>query len=305
MRYSRAMNRERRSAILMASFTAFIWGLSFMSIKVAVAVIPPMSLGLWRFAMATLALYAYLRAKRQSPRLALKDAPLMAGAGLVGVTLYFLGENNGVLILSASESSIIIGTIPVLTILAERLFLRTPMSAGQYAGAALSALGVGLMVAESLRVSARPMGYLFMGVAALAWIAYAFMTRPLFGKYSRLSITFWQSLFGALGFVPFALTERVDWANVSAPVVGHVLFLGIFCSAVGYLFYVTSMQVLGTSASSVFINLVPVVSVAAAWLFLDERLSPLQLAGAAVAVAGVYLAALAAKKPRGAAAPDQ
>ncbi len=299
MLYPTAMSKERRTAIIMASFTAFIWGLSFMSIKVAVAVIPPMSLGLIRFVIATAVLYAYLVVKKQKPTLAMKDLPLMAGAGLVGVTLYFLGENNGVLILSASESSIIIGTIPVLTILAERLFLRTPMSAGQYAGAALSAAGVGLMVAESLRVSARPMGYLYMGLAALSWIGYAFMTRPLFGTYSRLSITFWQSLFGALGFVPFAFTERVDWSALSAPVLGHVLFLGIFCSAVGYLFYITSMQVLGTSASSVFINLVPVVSVAAAWLFLGERLSSLQMLGAAVAVLGVYLAVLAVQKPSG------
>ena len=50
------------------------------------------------------------------------------------------------------------------------------------------------------------------------------------------------------------------------------------------------LKALGAGVSSVFINLIPVVSVAASFLILGERLSPLQLAGGAVAVAGVYLA---------------
>lgn len=291
------MQDEKPLAIAKATFTAVIWGLSFLSIKIAVAVIPPMSLGLVRFVMASAALWLLLVARRRAPRLAARDLPLMAGAGLVGVTLYFLGENNGVLILSASESSIIIGTIPVITAVAERVFLGTRMRPAQYLGAGLSAAGVGLMVVESLRLSARPLGYAFMGIAALSWVAYAFITKPLLGRYGRMEITFWQSLFGALGFVPFALAERVAWPAVTAPVMLHVAFLGIFCSAVGYLFYVTSLQVLGTSVASVFINLVPVVSVAASFLFLGERLSGLQLSGGAVAVVGVYLTVLASGKP--------
>ncbi len=284
------MNTTRKTAIILATATAFIWGLSFLSIKTAVAVIPPMSLGLARFTIAVLVLLLVFAAMRRRPRLAPKDLPLMAGAGLVGVTLYFLGENNGILVLSASEASIIVGTIPVLTMLAERLFSRTRLRVPQYAGAGLSATGVTLIVLESLRLSPAPMGYLYMGVAALAWVAYAFMTKPLLARYDSLEVTLWQSLFGGLGFIPFALTERLDWAAVSPVVAANVLYLGIFCSAIGYLLYVASLKVLGAGVSSVFINLIPVVSVAASFIVLGERLSALQLVGGAVAVGGVYLA---------------
>ncbi len=291
------MTVSKKTAVLMATATAFIWGLSFLSIKVAVAVVPPMSLGLVRFVIASVLLFALFAVKRTLPRLAWRDLPLMAGAGLVGVTLYFLGENNGILRLSASESSIIVGTIPVLTTMADRLFAGTRMSAAQVGGAVLSALGIGLMVVESMRLSPEPLGYLFMGVAALSWVAYAFMTKPLFKRYGRTEITFWQSAFGALGFLPFALAETMPWELVSAGVVLNVLYLGIFCSALGYLMYITSLDVLGAGVSSVFINLIPVVSVAASFVLLGERLSLLQLAGGAVAVAGVYLAGLA-KNPQ-------
>jgi drug/metabolite transporter (DMT)-like permease len=108
-------------------------------------------------------------------------------------------------------------------------------------------------------------------------------------------VTFWQSLFGAIGFVPFALFERMDWSALTPLVAINVLYLGVFCSAIGYLFYVASLKTLGAGVSSVFINLIPVVSVIASFLILGERLSPIQLAGGIVAVGGVYLASLAGK----------
>ena len=181
------MVTSKRVAVLLATATAFIWGLSFLSIKVVITVVPPMSLGLARFVIATLLLLLFFVAQRSLPRLALRDLPLMAGSGLIGVTLYFAGENNGIMLLSASESSIIVGTIPVLTVLADRLFIHNKLRALQYAGAAMSAIGVSLMVAESLKISAQPMGYLYMILAALAWVAYAFATRPLLSKIGRAS----------------------------------------------------------------------------------------------------------------------
>jgi drug/metabolite transporter (DMT)-like permease len=287
------MATSKRMGVFMASIMAIIWGLSFLSIKTAVVVVPPMSLGLARFILACAVLLLILVASRRFPHLAMRDLPLMAISGLVGVTLYFLGENNGVLRLSASEASIIIGTIPVLTMLAERLFTKARLTGRQYLGALLSALGVSLIVVESLRLSPAPLGYLFMLIAALSWVAYAFLTKPLLARYDSLVISFWQNAFGALGFIPFVLTEHVQWTAITPVVAANVLYLGIFCSAVGYLFYVISLRVLGPSVSSVFINLIPVVSVAASFVILGERLSTLQLAGGAVTIGGVYLASRA------------
>lgn len=298
----------KRTSIILASATALIWGLSFLSIKTAVAVVPPMSLGLARFVVGLVVFIVIFLGLRKWPRLAARDLPLMAATGLVGVTLYFVGENNGVSMLSASEASIIVGTIPVLTMLAERVFMKTRLTGLQYGAAAMSAAGVTLMVVESLRLSAAPLGYLYMGLAAIAWVAYAILTKPLFEKYESLEISFWQSLFGAIGFIPLSLAEKVEWAAVTPVIVANILYLGIFCSALGYLFYVISLQGLGAGVSSVFINLIPVVSVVASFFILGEKLSMAQLAGGAVAVAGVYLTSLAgpgnkqanANKPGGA-----
>jgi len=127
--------------------------------------------------------------------------------------------------------------------------------------------------------------------AAVAWVTYTFLTKPLGLKYPLLSVTFWQIFFGMLGCLPFALLEGQGFVRVSTPVLLNVLFLGVLASAVGYWLWVMVLDTLGArSRSSVFINLIPVVSVAASFVLLGERLAPPQLAGGAATVIGVYLA---------------
>jgi drug/metabolite transporter (DMT)-like permease len=67
-------------------------------------------------------------------------------------------------------------------------------------------------------------------------------------------------------------------------------FLGVFCSAAGYWLYIATLNAMGSGKASVYLNLIPVVAVAASYLILGERLGPLQLLGGVVVVAGVFLA---------------
>jgi drug/metabolite transporter (DMT)-like permease len=283
---------KRSSALLCAIAVSLIWGLSFLSTKVALSALPPMTIAVARFLVAVLVLLPISLAAREDLRLSFRDIPRMAASGLAGVTLYFLCENNGIAKLTASESSLVIATIPVLTMLVDRALFKTRLAARSYIGAVLSFLGVAFIVAPSLGGGASsPVGFVYMGGAAICWVAYALLTRPLSQKYGRLNITFWQSLFGLVGCLPFAFAESPALgASLSLAVVLNLLYLGLFCSAAGYLLYIAAMESLGAGRTSVFLNLVPVVSVAGAYLLLGERLGSLTLAGGVVAIAGVYLA---------------
>lgn len=270
---------------------AIIWGLTFLSIKVAIQEFEPMTLALMRFVMATILVPCIAALTHTSLKVAGKDLPVLAASGLVGISLYFFFENNGILRLSASESSLIVGTIPVLTLLVEIFLYREKPRLTVVLGILFSFLGVALIVlrSESAR-SANFGGYLFMAGAAISWVVYSFLTKPVSTKYPLLSITFWQIFFGTLGCVPFALLEHTSILHVSGAAWLNVVFLGVFGSAIGYWLYVIMLDNLGASRSSVFINLIPVVSVIASFFVLGERLAPLQIVGGAVALAGVYLA---------------
>lgn len=291
---------QTRTVALLAIIGAVLfWGLSFISIKVAVVVLPPMTLGAARFFLGTILLYFIKNQLAPEEHLVKDDIPYLAGAGLIGVTAYFFFENNGVARVSASEASIIIAAIPVFALLMERFLPpRRPLGLRRWAGAALSMFGVYLVVLPSLpaagllRTASDPLGYLFMFGAALSWVGYALLTQGLSARRSRIYIVFWQSVFGFLGFIPFTFFEQPLWTNLSLPVLAHVAYLGIFCSALGYWFYVYALQHLGVGTSSVFINLIPVVTVIAGFFALDERLKASQWWGAVAVISGVYLATL-------------
>jgi drug/metabolite transporter (DMT)-like permease len=273
-----------------------------------------MTLGLFRFVLALIFLFALKLKFAPRERLRIRDVPLLCGAGLTGVTLYFFCENNGVSLVTASEASIITGAIPVLTMTAEwiggrlsrspsGLLPRERLGGRRWLGAAVSMAGVWMVAGAAFALSGSLLGYAYMGGAALSWVAYCFLTRPLFARRSggsgRIYIVFWQSVFGAAAFLPFAITEYPQWGQPDLPVLLHIVFLGICCSALGYWLYAHALEALGVPVSSVFINFIPVVTVIAGFFILGERLTALQWAGALLVVGGVYLTMGKEPKPRG------
>ncbi|MDR2922158.1 MAG: DMT family transporter, partial [Treponema sp.] len=108
---------KRQKALIAIIACVLFWGFSFISIKITVAVFPPMSLGMLRFAIAIVFLYFIKLKLAPNEKFCIKDLPMLFAAGFTGVTLYFVCENNGVSLVSASEASIAIGSIPVLTML--------------------------------------------------------------------------------------------------------------------------------------------------------------------------------------------
>jgi drug/metabolite transporter (DMT)-like permease len=285
---------KSRVAALYGILVSVLWGLSFLSIKVALVEIPPMTMAVARFVIACAVLPVIARLTGESLRVAAADLPALAVGGFTGVSLYFYGENHGVALLSASESSLIISFVPVLSVLAERVFQGVRLGTRVYLGAALSTAGVILIAARSAGTTTSRTGYLYMTVAILAWVVYGQVTRKAGKRHGLIAVSFWQCLFGLIGCVPFALTETAAWRMPGLAAVLNVGYLGVFCSAAGYWLYIATLNALGSGKASIYLNLIPVVAVAAAYLILGERLGPLQLLGGAVVVAGVFLATGAA-----------
>jgi drug/metabolite transporter (DMT)-like permease len=288
---------KRQNALAAIIVCVLFWGFSFISIKITVAVFPPMSLGMLRFAIAIVFLYFIKLKLAPNEKLCLKDIPMILAAGVTGVTLYFFFENNGVSLVSASEASIAVGCIPVLTMIAdwtgEKISrVKNPHRIGgrQWFGALISIMGVWLVAGVSLAISGSVLGYIFMAGAAMSWVAYSFLTRSIAARRPRVYIVFWQTVAGFIGFIPFSIIELQQWGNPDLQVILHLFFLGICCSALGYLFYVLALNGLGVSVCAIFINLIPVITVIFGFFVLGDRLTPLQWLGAALGVSGVYLA---------------
>ena len=125
--------------------------------------------------------------------------------------------------------------------------------------------------------------------ACLAWVAYILVSRNLHRAMSGLAMTAWQAAVGAATLLPLALSELGSWRPGGLMVWLNLLYLGVFCSALGYFCYLFALRRLGPIVVSSFINLIPVVGAFGGMFILGERLLPIQLAGGAVVIAGVYL----------------
>lgn len=285
------MNRTRVMGFLAIICTAVFWGLSFVSIKITLAVIPPMTLALFRFLIALAILFMLLKKWEPETKIAMRDMPSMALSGVLGVTMYFYFQNHGVKLTTASAASMIIAAIPIMTVVGESLLFKTKLTLAKIAGVILSIGGVYLIIASPAEVSPDHFaGNLFMLGSAVAWVLYSLATRPLSTKYSQLAVASYQILFGTIALVPFVFFETFDWRAIDLTIVLHLLYLGCFCSALANYLYVYAMGILGVSSVSLFINLVPVISVLGGLIILQEPVSALQIIGGAVILFSVYIA---------------
>jgi len=286
---------RRLLALAAMGAVTFVWGLSFVSIKVAVEVLPPMILAFSRFVLASLILGVILWRREGGIRFGPRDRLAFVVSGVLGVTLYFFFENNGVKRISPSAAAIIVTAIPILSMLTDTIVSRTRMGVVKIVGVAASAFGVYLVVRHGLSEGGSSLaGYLFMFGAVPVWVIYNFLTRRLFTRRSRISIVAMQILYGTVAFIPFMVFEipLIRWDLITPVVLLHVVFLGVFCSALAYTFYVYALNHLGVTATSLFLNLIPVVTVAFSALFLQDTIGPIQMLGGLLVIASVSAVSL-------------
>ena len=278
-----------------ACFVILLWGMSFAVTRVAVREVPPSALAFLRFALASLLLWPPVRRRCRGERLAPADRLKALGLGFTGVTLYFAFENWGLVYTTASHGALIVATIPLATALLDAWGRRARPAATLLAGLLLSLAGVALVVGPS-RGAATLLGDGLMFGAVCSWVAYTFLARHLTGRYSPLLVTQAAMVVGTLTLAPLAALEL--WLR---PVAGPpspaawsgVAFLGIFCSALGYLLWNAAIPALGVTLSSNLINGIPLVGVLTGVVALGEPFSAATAAGGALVVGGVVLASRA------------
>ena len=277
-----------------ALFSVIVWGATFVSTKVLIAHgLTPAEIFLIRFAMAYLCILPLARGRLWSDTL--RDEAMLLAAGICGGSFYFLTENMALEFAPASNVSLIVCTAPLWTALAMSLVdRRERMSRRAAIGSLLAFAGMVLVVLNGrfvLRLS--PRGDLLAFAAAWLWVFYSMAVKRLAGRYPALFITRKVFFYGLLtilplfAFRPFAATIEM----LSRPVVwGNLLFLGLVASMLCYLLWNAAMRRLGAVRTTNYIYLNPLVTMLTAALFINERITPVALLGAALILYGMWRA---------------
>ena len=285
---------------LAALFSVAVWGATFVSTKVLIARgLTPAEIFLLRFAMAYLCVLPFARGRLFAGNL--RDEALLLTAGICGGSFYFLTENIALEYAPASNVSLIVCTAPVWTALVLGLLdRRERMSRRQVAGSALAFAGMVLVVLNGhfvLHLS--PRGDLLALCAAWLWVFYSMAVKRLAGRYPALFITRKVFFYGLLTILPVFAVRPFDvpWQTLTQPAVaGNLLFLGLIASMLCYLLWNAAMLRLGAVRTTNYIYLNPLVTILTAALCIDERITPVALAGAALILYGMWQAERPARR---------
>lgn len=285
------MDKRKITAVVFLIGSTIMFGLSFVSIKISMEVFPPLSMAFYRFLIACFILYPMLRKMSPGESLKRKHRPLMAFSGILGITIYFFFENNGVLRISSNDASIILAIMPVAAAIGEGLFLKKRISKISLVAIIASILGIYIIIGGKLEGGSIS-GYLYMVGAIVSFTIFMIITKPLFNSYSGIAVTFYQSLFGTLAFIPFLWLETVSWSQLNGNILFHFLFLAIGCSAIANYMYIYALSNLSVATTAIFMNLIPVFTFIFSYFIFGDTLSLLQLFGAAVVIASVTVVTL-------------
>ena len=277
---------------LLAMFSILIWGTTFISTKVLLEDFLPSEILFIRISLAILALLL-VRPKRLRI-LNKKHEWYFMGAGLCGVTLYFLLENIALTYTYSGNCSVIISTAPFFVALAVHWFLKGDRPTHWFfLGFAAAMAGVCLIAFNGHQMQINPLGDFLCILAAMSWGGYSVFVKKIDAHgYDTLLVTRRIFVYGLLFLIPCLpfVGFSPSLPSLLKPInLFNFLYLGLGASALCFVTWNTAVKLLGAVNTSVYIYVSPAITILAAWILLNDPLLPMSLLGAGLTLVGLII----------------
>ncbi|MBI4638281.1 MAG: DMT family transporter [Candidatus Rokubacteria bacterium] len=274
-----------------------LWGSYPAATKLALQDFPPFFLGAVRCTIASGFLLLLLARAGADAARALTPAALgsFLVLGISGIAVSTQLSYVAIYYTTAANTAILQAATPVMVALGARFYLGERLRRAQWAGVALSALGVLVVITNGRLAALTPQELRagdFINLVALAgWAAYTVYGTRVLATHSPMLATTAAYVLGTLLLIPTAILTAPLFP---APRLGSGLAWGFvlyqaLAGAVAHIWWYRSVDVIGPSRSAIFMNLQPVVGLALARGILAERIGLWQVVGTALVLGGVAL----------------
>ena len=284
------MQNQESIGHLLAGITVFIWGTTFIATKILLQAFLPIEILFLRFVLGFFALL--LVDWHHLHGITVKQHLVFAAAGFCGVTLYYLLENIALTDTLASNVGVIISASPFFTAIFSRIGGKIRLNMLFFIGFAIAFCGIGLISFQD-GLSLHPVGDLLALLATLAWSAYSLLTHKIAGYgYPVIRTTRIVFLYGLLFMLPVLPWMGFRFAPVRLlePVYAlNLLFLGLGASALCFFTWGYAVKILGAVKTSIYIYMVPAVTVIASVLILHEPFTIRTACGVGFTLAGLLI----------------
>ena len=284
---------QGKSKAFAALWTAVtLWASSFIVLKIAFAHFDPMVVIFGRMFIASLCFLVVFRQLRHvdyQPG----DWKKLLFMGVCEPGLYFVFEAMALTHTDASQAGMICALLPLMVAVAARFTLGERITRRTLSGFGLAIVGAVILSAAASATETAPnpaLGNFLEFMAMVCATGYMITLKGLTPRYGSWFLTMIQAFIGSVFYLPLLFLPSTQLPTAfSLPGALSVAYLGIFVTIGAYGLYNYGMSKIPASQASSFINLIPVITLILGWLFLNERLNPVQYAASAVVIAGVYL----------------
>lgn len=286
------MTRGARWAGIAA--VSFIWGSTWLAIKVGLESMPPFLSAGMRFALAAGVLAALSWAAGVPwPREARTHAALLA-LGVLNFVVNYGAVYWGEQYVSSGLTAVLFATYPLFVLLIAHVTIGSErITARKAVGVLLGFAGVFVIFRSDLSL-AEPRATLAAAVILVSPVASA-LTSVGIKKWGHdlhpYTLTALPMAYGAVALTAIGLTfedpRAIEW---TAAGVGSIAFLSLFGSVIAFVVYYRLLKVVPVSLLALVSYAFPIVAIVLGWLVLGERLSGSTLLGAGAVLAGIALA---------------
>lgn len=305
--------RPTWKTLLAFAIIYFVWGSTFLAIRVGVREVPPFLLAAMRFLVAGLVLYGWMTARGEHSPNRRQWMSVFLLATLIFVFDYgllFWAEQR----VPSGLAAVMLATIPVFMALSEILFLRTQRLTLRLGVALLIGIaGVAVLMSHSLNLGGAPVdrsGALALMVAAISWSVASALTRRLPLPSSKVMSSGAQMLAGGI-LLAFASGVLGEFRNFHPLAVSHaawlsLLYLIVAGSIVAFTAYVWLIHHESPTKVGTYAYVNPVVAVLLGYFFAGESLDLRTILGTLfVLVSVVLITTTRVKKPTAALALEE
>ncbi len=291
-----------------ALIAALFWGASFVATKATLQEIHPVTLIVLRFGLGVVVLGVAVFSTRMARWVGWRDLALLAVLGAISIAVHQALQATGLLFTSASSMAWLVALNPAFTAILAWFFIAEQFSAGQVLGLLVAFSGAvvvvtkGVFTSETLHLPST-MGDLLALASALNWAIFSVASKPLLKRLPPTLMMAYVMLLGWLLTLPFFIADQ-SWNEIGTLSLagwGALLFLGIFCSGIAYIFWYDALAHIDASKVAAFIYIEPLVTVVVAAIVLSEPFTIATFVGGLAILGGVYLV----NRPTRRRSPDQ
>ena len=276
--------------------TMIFWGGTFISGRMLAGHVPPFIAAFLRFATAaTILLIVLYRRNGRLPTVPRRLLLPIICLSLTGVFSYNLFFFWGLQSVTASRASVIIANNPVFIAVFASLIFRERLGLIKSLGVPISVIGAVIAISKGdvagLLSGGLGWGDLMIFGCVMSWVAFSLIGKAVIDHIPPLTAISYASTLGALLLLFPAIMDGLfgtlgkytflDW--------GNIVFLGIFGTAIGFVWYYEGIEHIGATRAGLFINLVPISAIIMAFLLLGEPIRGSLLIGTVLVLFGVYL----------------